>query len=256
MNYFFGIKSQEIKTRLLIPRFQNKNILNEDQSLFEVKIVNNKWDFVEINQLKINDNFYLINDSFINNTTIYCLAKKNEVEMMKKSNSSKLKNLNNFTDTSPAFRANLEVSIKNGGFSSYQSEYPFSMIQKKGNILSSINSLCNLVADENFLFFRNIYELPIHEEFEILIINIKNKKIIKKFKAFTNMTNKIIISKEFIAPNIYLFSKSYIGIPIYMSIQNNHISLEHTHPPHEYILSSDRYKTISKKKKNINDFVS
>ena len=77
---------------------------------------------------------------------------KEEILELEKNNHSRLLNLNNYTDTSPAFRANLQVSIKGGGFSSYQSEYPFDMVTKKGSILSSLSSLCNRSADENIIF--------------------------------------------------------------------------------------------------------
>ena len=40
-------------------------------------------------------------------------------------------------------------------------------------------------------------------------------------------------------------------IPLYVSINNNHISFEHTHPPHEYILSDDKYIKITDLKKNL-----
>ena len=66
----------------------------------------------------------------------------------------KLKNFNNFTDTSPAFRANFKIYLNQGGFSSYQSEYPYSMITKKGTILSSISSLANSNADKNFILIK------------------------------------------------------------------------------------------------------
>ena len=50
---------------------------------------------------------------------------------------------------------------------------------------------------------------------------------------------------------MYLFTNEYLCIPLYISIKNNHISFEHTHPPHEYILSEDRYIKISNLKKNL-----
>ena len=56
---------------------------------------------------------------------------------MKSLASYKLKNFNNFTDTSPAFRANLKIYLDKGGFSSYQSEYPYNMITKRGSVVKS-----------------------------------------------------------------------------------------------------------------------
>lgn len=255
MNFFFGVKSKDIKSRLIIPRFQNKNETNSQYSLFRVDISNGRWQFTQMIECEINEHFFKLQDDDLDNKKIYCLTNQHEIKKMKINNFKKLLPLNNFTITSPAYRANLELSLHKGGFSSYQSEYPFSMIKKKGNILSPINSLTNINANENILFFKNIYELPINEEFEILLVNVKKKTIIEKFKVYTNMTNEIKILKDYIGPDIYFYSKNYIGIPIFMSINNKHISLEHTHPPHEYILSEDKYKIISKKKKEINDFI-
>ena len=63
-----------------------------------------------------------------------------------------LLNLNNFTDTDPAFRANLKIYNFKGGFSSYQSDYPYEMIVKKGNILSGLRFLTNKDS-KNIIFF-------------------------------------------------------------------------------------------------------
>ena len=46
----------------------------------------------------------------------------------------RLEKLNSYTESTPAFRANLKIKNQEGGFSSYQSEYPFSMVTKKYNI--------------------------------------------------------------------------------------------------------------------------
>ena len=56
----------------------------------------------------------------------------------------KIKDYNNFTNTNPPYRANFQLYIENGGFSSFQSEYPYKMITNKGSIISSISSLANL----------------------------------------------------------------------------------------------------------------
>ena len=71
------------------------------------------------------------------------LSKKiiaNNITQMEKN----LMDLDNFTSTSPiAFRSNLKLELKDGGFSSYQSEYPFSMTTKKGSIVSPLSTLLN-----------------------------------------------------------------------------------------------------------------
>ena len=47
----------------------------------------------------------------------------------------------------------------------------------------------------------------------------------------------------------------FLGIPIYMSIKNKHISFEHTHPPHEYILSKNKFEKISQLKNEVNEII-
>ena len=168
---------------------------------------------------------------------------------------NKLENFNKFTETSPAYRANLKIVLKNGGFSSYQSEYPFSMIEKKGSILSSVCSLANRNADKNYIFIKNIFVEPVIESFDIYLVDIIKKKIEVQYKIKTNYTNYFELKKSLIKPEIFLISKNYLGIPMYVSVKNNHVSFEHTHPPHEYILSNNKFKKISDLKKEINEIV-
>ncbi len=130
------------------------------------------------------------------------------------------------------------------------------MTLKKGNILSPISSLANEEADKNFVFIKNIYQYPVQEKFEVFFVDIKTKKILFKQTILSNTTNEVEIKKEFIKPDIFLFTKNFIGIPIYTSIHKNHVSFEHTHPPHEYILSGDKFKKITELKLEINAIIS
>ena len=129
------------------------------------------------------------------------------------------------------------------------------MTTKKGSILSPLSSLCNRSADENIIFFKNIYELPIQDEFGVFFVNLKTKRVLKREVAVTNFLNEIIVEKEFIKPEVFLFTDKYIGVPIYCSIKNKHISLEHTHPPHAYILSEDKFRIISEIKKEFSEII-
>ena len=145
--------------------------------------------------------------------------------------------------------------MNDGGFSSYQSEYPFSMISKKGTILSSISSIANSEADKNYVLIRNIFEKPIEENFTAYLVNYKTKTIEDKFTIKTNYTNCIEINKKLIRPEIFLTTDKYLGIPMYVSVKNKFLSFEHTHPPHEYILSKNKFKRISDLKKEINEII-
>ena len=103
----------------------------------------------------------------ISNNEVYFLAYQNDFIGY---DYLKLKNFNNFTDTVPAYRANFKIYIKErGGFSSYQSDYPFSMVTKKGSILSALSSLCNKSADRNILFLKWRL-LPLSKIFSGLIL--------------------------------------------------------------------------------------
>ena len=64
-------------------------------------------------------------------------------------------------------------------------------------------------------------------------------------KCITNETNIIPICNNLIHPNIYLLTDKFIGIPIFCSIFNGYLSLEHTHPPHQYLLSTDKFEIIN-----------
>lgn len=253
MNFFFGINNVLFKSEIQIPLFQNRNFKKSNLKLFKSYPKNNRWILQELSSNKINDYFYVLKNENISNNEIFFLADK---KLLDEFDDKKLKNYNNFTDTSPAFRANFQIYLDKGGFSSYQSEYPYSMVTKKGTILSSICSLANSDADKNYVMIRNIYEEPIEENFKAYLVNIKKKTIEEKFDIKTNYTNLIEISNKLIKPEIFLITDKYLGVPMYVSVKNNFLSFEHTHPPHEYILGENKFLKISTLKKEINEIIS
>ena len=254
MNFFFGINSSILTSKLTIPRFSNKKPTKKNYKIFQLKIKNKRWKINKLDDVELSEDFYKIDNSLIDNGSIFCLATEDEVQQFEQSNLSKLSDFSDYT-TGSSFRANLQVSIENGGFSSYQSEYPFGMVTKTGSILSSISSLCNTSADENIVFLKNIYELPIQEEFRVFFVNLKTKRVLKKELVLTNYMNEIVIDKDLIKPEVFLFTDKYIGVPIFCSIKNKHISLEHTHPPHEYLLGSDKFKIVTELKRQFNEII-
>ncbi len=244
MNLFFGIKSDLLSCSLTIPKFQNFGKKNNKINLYEAHVENNFW---EINKTNCDQdkNFYFINSEKINNHKIFFLAEHSDILKNSLKIRNGLININNFTDTQPAFRSNLKIYNKFGGHSSYQSEYPFQMTKKKGSILSPINMLLNRNADYNHIFFRNIFYKPIIDKSYLYLIDFKKKKILKKFSIQYNHLNEIKIEKEYISENVYLFTSDCLGIPLFLSSKNNHLSFEHTHPPHHYILGDDRFIKIA-----------
>jgi len=254
MNYFFGINNIELSCKLTIPKFQNQSIPQNKYKLYMIKIENSLWK-IEKMECEQDNNFYYVQNEYFNKHPFFFLAQEREIASFQKNNYEKLLNLNNFTSTSPSFRANMRIYNSFGGFSSYQSEYPYSMITKNGSILSPISSLANKNADYNKVFLTNIYEKPIKEKFNVYFVDINLKKIVQKKEIYTNFVNEINIEKKFIDPNIFLFTKKYVGVPVYVSFKNHHLSCEHTHPPHEYIMSSDRYFRIAELKKEVNEII-
>ena len=83
----------------------------------------------------------------------------------------------------------------------------------------------------------------------------QNKILKKSFFSFIDNLIDSLYNKEYLNEDHYFFTVGYIGIPIYLSIKNNHLSLEHTHPPHEYILSNNKFKKISELKKEFNEII-
>ena len=252
MNFFFGINNEEFSSEIQIPTFQNRNPKCTNISLYKASIEQKMWKIEKLNSNKINDNFFIVKGDEITNYDTYFLANDEDFITFKK---DKLNDFNKFTNTTPAFRCNFKIYLKDGGFSSYQSEYPYTMVAKKGSILSSVNSIANKDADKNYIFIRNIFEDPINEKFEAYLVNIKNKKIEEKIEIKTNFTNSFEIKSSLIKPEIFLVTENYLGVPMYISVHDKHISFEHTHPPHEYILSQNKYKIIKDIKNEINEII-
>ena len=254
MNFFYGINNDLFKSEVQIPLFQNSNFEKSNLKLFKSYSKNNKWILQEISNKKIiKDHFYILKNEDILSNEIFFLA---DEAILNEFDDKKLKNFNNFTDTSPAFRANFKIYLNQGGFSSYQSEYPHSMITKKGTILSSISSIANSDADKNYVLIKNIFEEPIEENFKAYLVNYKTKSIEEQFEIKTNYTNCIEISNKLIKPEIFLTTDKYLGIPMYVSVKNNFLSFEHTHPLHEYILSENKFIKVTNLKKEINEIIS
>ena len=253
MNFFFGINNDLFKSELQIPLFQNSNLEKSNLKLFRSYPKNNKWILQEISNKKIiKDYFYILKNEDILSNEIFFLA---DEAVLKEFDYKKLKNFNNFTDTHPAFRANFKIYLNQGGFSSYQSEYPYSMITKKGTILSSISSIANSDADKNYVLIKNIFEEPIEENFKAYLVNYKTKSIEEQFEIKTNYTNCIEISNKLIKPEIFLTTDKYLGVPMYVSVKNNFLSFEHTHPPHEYILGENKFIKVTNLKKEISEII-
>ena len=143
MNFFFSFKNSFIKSRITIPRFNNFGKYNKSLKVYEAKIEKNLWKIRAV-VCNFNDDFYFIDEKLTNNESIFFLAEQNNFDLIKNNGYAKLVNFNDFTRTSPVeYRSNLKIILQDGGFSSYQSDYPYYLIGKKGSILSPISNLLN-----------------------------------------------------------------------------------------------------------------
>lgn len=251
MNFFFPIHNNYLKCELCVPRFQNYKKTNDKFKLFSAEIKENKWE-VKLVDCDFNKDFFFLTNKNFSNDKIFFLA---ELKIGENFFLNELKNFNNYTDTEPDYRSNLNIEIEDGGFSSYQSDYPFDLTLKNGSIASPVSVLLNKEAEKNLIFFRNIFKLPIKSKFNVYFVDLLNKQVVHKEILTTNKNNQIDVDKNFIKPNIYLYSENYIGIPIYVSIKNKHLSMEHTHPPHLYIWGDDKFKRVQDLKKSIHEII-
>ena len=53
MNFFFGINSSILNSKLTIPRFQNKNPTKKDYKVFQLGINNKRWKINNLDDQKI-----------------------------------------------------------------------------------------------------------------------------------------------------------------------------------------------------------
>lgn len=251
MNYFFGYQDALFDCQLTIPKFQNRSRPNAEIQLWSIQSNEDSW-VIKPEKAQEDTHFFYIKKNQINNHKIFVLATTKEVE---KFNPEKLGPLNNYTSTLPAYRSNFKLLHNEGGFSSYQSEYPTGMVDKKGGIVSSIKSLLSPDASDNYIFLRNVYQSPKIASFNAYLIDYKSKEILSKHSLKTNYTNCITVDKKHIQPNVFLFTDGYLGIPIYVSQHKGHLSMEHTHPPHSYILSKNVFKKVIELKNEFYEIV-
>ena len=125
------------------------------------------------------------------------------------------------------------------------------MIKVNSSVLTSLGSLTNFFEEKNILIFRNIYFKPVKKQFDLIIFDISNYKILDRVSVYTNKTNIINLDSKYLKENIYLISLDYVGIPIFLSEKNGHLSFEHTHPPYHYIIGKNNFKIANQLKKNI-----
>ena len=129
------------------------------------------------------------------------------------------------------------------------------MATKNGSILSPLDVLLDKNADQNFLVFKNIYIKPVIKKYFLYLIDKNKREIVERYEVFSNTTNLIQIKNEHIGSNLYLFTIDLLGIPLYLSVKNNHLSLEHTHPPLHYLFGKNALEIVNNFKKEFTSII-
>ena len=248
MNFFSSTTTKNISSKLTIPKFQNSWNKNDCLRLYKAEIFDNRWNISSPKDCTETDNFYHLEN--LNNKSIFGFGTDEGIKEIKDKN--QLCNIEDFTNTTPAFRANLLIKNKAGGFSSYQSEYPHRMVVTQGSLYSDCGLLSNRNGIKIGVFIRNIYFLPTNETKEMFLYSNEQDRVLQKFEVKLNQTTFIDLTswKEDLS-HCYLYANQFLGIPIYMvEYYDGSLSFEHTHPPHESLLGEDRYKRVGMLKGN------
>ena len=242
MNFFFSTCTKDISSTLTIPKFQNSGNKNDGLELYKAEIVGNCWKVYSAKGCIETDYFYYVEN--LDNHSIFFYGNDEGVKEITEKN--ELRNIENFTDTSPDFRSNLLIKNNAGGFSSYQSEYPFRMVKAHGSLYSDCGLLTTAFGSTVGVFVRNINRLPTNEEKDIFLYSQVRELVLKKYQVKLNQTTFIDLSewKEELS-HCFLYANDFLGIPIYIvEYRDGSLSFEHTHPPHESLLGSDRFERV------------
>jgi hypothetical protein len=250
MNFFFFTSNEFVNSKLQIPKFNNGGHRDDSLNLFGAFVNKDSWEFYNVN-CREDDNFNFLSSNADNQSHIFFYHSNLSPENF----SGVLTKPSQFTHTSPAFRANLVIENNLGGFSSYQSEYPFAMTQIKSSMVSSAGNLIARDATNCGVFIRNISAKPSIDKHELFIWDEDKEEIIDKVSIFSNSTNFVCLN-ELVnnVQNIGLFCNTMVGIPIFViEYENGSLSFEHTHPPHENVHGVDRFQLVKSYKEKISD---
>ena len=156
----------------------------------------------------------------------------------------------NYMNSDPAWRANISIQSRYSS-ASYQGEIPNSLTKKKISLVSCNPMSQNSSFVKSYFYLVNLFHEPVKESFKVEVLD-KDKKVLKELNCYTNTINLFEISKYFYDNDLLVFKSTYHGgIPIYFNFTNDckQLSLEHTHPPVEYVYGGDRHN-IQKEKKS------
>ena len=254
MNYFFLLKNDipNIYSEVDIVNFSPSKVFSQSKSkdsILHYFYSNGKeWIFKDICNLPkdetitINEKYF---DKNLKNKAIFFSINSKKIISQKNLKNEK------YHISKIAWRANIKLKNQNH-YTSYQGEYPGSMINKNISLVSCSPMIQNNLNIKNFFYLVNLFHLPEENNFKIKILNSKKEEL-KLLNCKTNNINFFNLNDLDIKliENMYIFqSDEGGGIPLYFSFdERGQMSLEHTHPPTEYVLHGNRF-FFQKIKKN------
>jgi hypothetical protein len=251
LNFFFSLSAEGVKAVLHIPKFQNLGTRCGDLKLFEALIVNEKWVVKKPTSVTESEDFHFVMQP--NDQSIYFYGRDCAAFKILKEN--QLLDMEGFTDTQPDFRCNLRIDNLKGGFSSYQSEYPFRMVKSLSSLYSECGLLSQPSASRVGLFIRNIHLNPVTYARKLFLYCDEVDDILDTFVVNLNCCTFIDLTqyKDRLG-SCFVYVKDFSGIPIYMTeSKNGLISIEHTHPPHEAIRGAEKFHLVQEFKKRVDE---
>lgn len=254
MNFFFFLnhEDKDLQFECDIFNFPSAKHLSEykpiDRLIIGYYSDGKKWHSKILGEIKAEENLTLnkseLPSSFANKSLIFSLYPKDNY---------KLENIyfNNTEKSTPAWRCNTRIKSPKTS-TSYQGEFPSTFLKRKLSLVSCSPMLQFKENVDNYLFLVNFSENPEIKNFELTCDD--NFGNIENFTFMTNSINSINLtnlmnnnSSNFLITK----SKNFGGVPIYFtkSKDNSSMSIEHTHPPTEYIFLGERFHFQKKKKK-------
>lgn len=250
MNFFFFAVNQKYNSRLAIPKFQNSGKTDNELGLYQGDIVSNRWNISKADNIIEDERFWYLHDTTSANNAIFFLSNEREASKLEEKN--QLRIIEKFTDTNPSYRANLMIENSLGALSSYQTEYPFRMVEKLGSFYTDCGLLTSDLASSVGIFIRNIHFNPILEERDLWLFSLPKNEVLQSYKLkLNNMTYIDLTEYKNELSGCFLFAKDFSGVPSWaVEYDDGSLSFEHTHPPHESILGDNKFELVRKLREN------
>ena len=254
MNYFFFLNhpdptlesSIELFNRAPMNIFSNEK--KETKNIYLFYIENQKWKNELFMKIKYNSSVLIkksdLASKLHDKSVFVSMTRRNLNKEEAPFNDETMKSI-------PAWRSNIKISSKFSA-TSYQGEIPGSFLNLNLSLTSCSPFLQFGENIENYFYLINLNSDPTERAFKLDILD-KNKELIDTITCKTNHVNVFNLNflKQLSDDYMYIFrSRGFGGIPIYFArtIDNKSFSLEHTHPPQEYLFLGNRNLYQKKKK--------